>query len=33
LWGVEKVKRKIAWIASKTIVKKKCCAGMGFKDL
>jgi len=32
-WGVENGKRKTAWIAWEELVLKKCCGGMGFKDL
>lgn len=32
-WGVENGKRKAAWIAWKDRTLKKCCGGMGFKDL
>jgi hypothetical protein len=32
-WGVEKGKRKMAWVAWKEMTLKKCCGGMGFKDL
>ena len=32
-WGAENGKRKTAWIAWEELVLKKCCGGMGFKDL
>lgn len=32
-WGVENGKRKTAWIAWEKLILKKCCGGMGFKDL
>ncbi|WVZ60335.1 hypothetical protein U9M48_010378 [Paspalum notatum var. saurae] len=32
-WGSEKGKRKIAWVAWKDLVMKKCQGGLGFKDM
>jgi hypothetical protein len=32
-WGVENGKRKMAWLAWEQMILKKCCGGMGFKDL
>jgi hypothetical protein len=32
-WGVENGKRKTAWIAWDEMIQKKCCGGLGFKDL
>lgn len=32
-WGVERGKRKTAWISWSELTLKKCCGGMGFKDL
>ena len=32
-WGVENGKRKTAWIARDEMLMKKCCGGMGFRDL
>jgi hypothetical protein len=32
-WGVENGKRKTAWIVWEELILKKCCGGMGFKDL
>jgi hypothetical protein len=32
-WGVENGKRKTAWIAWEEMIQKKCCGGLGFKDL
>lgn len=32
-WGVENVKRKTVWTSWKHLTQKKCCGGLGFKDL
>jgi hypothetical protein len=32
-WGTEKGKRKMAWVGWDTVIQKKSCGGMGFKDL
>ncbi|CAN6217321.1 unnamed protein product, partial [Urochloa humidicola] len=32
-WGKENGKRKTTWIAWSQMVQKKCCGGIGFKDL
>jgi hypothetical protein len=32
-WGVENGKRKMAWVAWKDMILKKCSGGLGFKDL
>ena len=32
-WGAEDGRRKTAWIAWEEMVQKKCCGGLGFKDL
>lgn len=32
-WGAEHGKRKTAWVSLSDLTMKKCCGGMGFKDL
>jgi hypothetical protein len=32
-WGTESGKRKTAWAAWNTLVQKKCCGALGFKDM
>jgi len=32
-WGSENGRKKVAWVAWEQMIQKKCCGGLGFKDM